>query len=74
MIRVGDKLVRRTFEPNLVGYLVGDRWAMYRARPAEPDAEIIEADFEGYRDVDPADLLAAAEMRQGLRPWRDLAA
>jgi hypothetical protein len=74
MIQAGDKLVMRTFEPGLVGYLLDGRWAMYRARPAEPDAEMIEADFEGYRDVDPADLRAAAEMREGLRPWDDLAA
>jgi hypothetical protein len=47
---------------------------MYRAKPAEPDVDMIEAEFEGYRDVDPADLLAAAEMREGLRPWDDLAA
>lgn len=73
-LQVGDKLVMRTFEPYLVGYLYDGRWAMYRARPAEPGAEMIEADFEGYRDVAPADLRAAEEMRKGLRPWGDLAA
>jgi hypothetical protein len=76
MIRVGDKLVRRTFEPGLVGYLVEDRWAIYRFPPPGriPTGSFVAGVFEGYRDVDPADLRAVEEMREGLRPWDDLAA